>query len=77
MGEETGRFFLNQLLDAIEHMHSSAGIVHRDLKLENIIVDPEWNMKLIDFGFSSSKNISNMKSYKGTMSYMAPEIKAN
>lgn len=77
MGEETGRFFLNQLLDAIEHMHEQTGIVHRDLKLENIIVDPEWNMKLIDFGFSSSKNISNMKSYKGTMSYMAPEIKAN
>lgn len=62
------------MLDSIEYMHSRR-VVHRDLKLENILVDDELNLKIADFGFASYKNIDCLKSYRGTMTYMAPEIK--
>ena len=32
MGEEAGRFFLKQILDAVDHLHNQRQIVHRDLK---------------------------------------------
>lgn len=74
MGEDAGRFFLHQMLDSVEFMHSRQ-VVHRDLKLENILVDDNLNLKLADFGFSCYKNINALNSYRGTMTYMAPEIK--
>ena len=74
MGEDAGRFFLNQMLDSIEFMHSRR-VVHRDLKLENILIDDNLNLKLADFGFAVYKNIDALSSYRGTMTYMAPEIK--
>jgi len=74
MGEDSGKFFALQMLDSIEYLHSKR-IVHRDLKLENLLVDNQLNLKLVDFGFSSYKSIESLKSYRGTMTYMAPEIK--
>lgn len=74
MGEDAGRFFLHQMLDSVEFMHTRR-VVHRDLKLENILIDDNLNLKLADFGFACYKNIDQLKSYRGTMTYMAPEIK--
>lgn len=45
------------------------------MKLENILLDENLNLKLADFGFACYKNIDALKSYRGTMTYMAPEIK--
>jgi serine/threonine protein kinase len=51
------------------------GIVHRDLKLENILIDDRNNVKLIDFGFSVCVGKDQkLKVFCGTPSYMAPEI---
>jgi len=74
MGEDIGFFLGNQLLDAIEYMHSSS-VAHRDLKLENILFDENFNLRVADFGFATYKSIDQLKSYRGTFSYMAPEIK--
>ena len=74
MGEDAGRFFLMQMVESLEYMHSRR-VVHRDLKLENILIDDELNLKIADFGFACYKSIDCLKSYRGTMTYMAPEIK--
>jgi len=54
---------------------NSKRVAHRDLKLENILVDNDLNLKVADFGFATYKNISKLQSYRGTKTYMAPEIK--
>ena len=55
-------------------MHNK-GAVHRDLKPENLLVDDDMNLVLADFGFATFKKIDKLTSFRGTMSYMAPEIK--
>merc|ERR1712159_790038 len=60
--------------DVLQYMNSKR-VAHRDLKLENILVDSDLNLKVADFGFATYKNISKLESYRGTKTYMAPEIK--
>jgi serine/threonine protein kinase len=54
MGEDVGRFFAHQMLDAMEYMQSNR-VAHRDLKLENILIDDNLNLKIADFGFACHK----------------------
>ena len=49
-------------------------IVHRDLKLDNMLIDGKMNIKVIDFGFAQEGQTSNLSQCIGTDSYMAPEI---
>ena len=58
---------------ALKYCHSKC-IAHRDIKLENILLDDHRNVKLIDFGFSTCiPNDKKVKMFGGTPSYMAPE----
>ena len=50
-------------------------VSHRDLKLENILVDCDLSLKIADFGYASFQKVDNLSSYRGTFTYMAPEIK--
>jgi serine/threonine protein kinase len=69
--EPVARYYFHQIIDAFEYLHSR-GISHRDMKPDNIMLDDEFNLKIADFGFSS--RAASNQSFKGTRSYMAPEI---
>ena len=49
--EETIQFYAVQIILAIGYLHSKS-IIHRDLKLENILVDQDGYLKLIDYGLA-------------------------
>jgi 5'-AMP-activated protein kinase catalytic alpha subunit len=61
------------MIDVLSYI-SEKGAVHRNLKLENIFVDNNLNIKLFDFGYASINNIDRLKNQRGTLPYMAPEI---
>lgn len=73
--EELVRFMFLQLSDAVYYMHSKR-LAHLDIKLENILLDKYFNIKLADLGVTlqldSKSNESNYR--RGTVHYMAPEI---
>lgn len=74
MGEDMGRHLLGHLVSALEVLQSNR-VVHRDIKLENVMVNDNLDVKLIDFGFGEEAISGSVKSFKGTKTYMAPEIR--
>lgn len=75
MGEDASRFFMREIVQAVQYLHNEKQAVHRDLKLENILIDEELNVQVADFGLGAYKNISSLTEHHGTRTYMAPEIK--
>jgi len=74
LGEDVARVFFKEIVDSIDFMQANS-ITHRDLKLENILIDQSLTIKVADFGFAT-ENPGMLDSYKGTPVYMAPEIMA-
>lgn len=72
--EPEAKKIFGQVLSAVEYCHS-LNIAHRDIKLENILIDKTNVIKLIDFGFSTFTSREKKNTvFCGTPSYMAPEI---
>lgn len=61
------------LVSAVAHCHEK-NIVHRDLKMENIILSKRQELILIDFGFSLNVEGPIRSNFCGTLSYTSPEI---
>lgn len=64
---------IRQLVSIISYLHTEAKIVHRDIKLENVIVDEKYNVSLIDFGFADHLK-ETMTERLGSPVYCSPEI---
>lgn len=68
---------ISQLVDAVEYLHEH-NIIHRDIKLENLLYDNETNLHIVlaDFGFSTvrGKNDPLLQDFPGSAMYAAPEL---
>nr|XP_033803380.1 hormonally up-regulated neu tumor-associated kinase [Geotrypetes seraphini] len=77
--ENEARQYIKQLVLAVEHLHR-AGVVHRDLKIENLLLDIDDNIKLIDFGLSNCAGLLGytdpFSTQCGSPAYAAPELLA-
>ena len=73
--QEKVQKIFTQLVGAVSYVHNKS-CVHRDLKLENILLDKHENVKLIDFGFTREYEgkASYLQTFCGTICYSAPEM---
>ena len=75
--EPVAKFIFKQIILALKFIHEN-NIVHRDIKLDNILIDLDNNIKICDFGVSKIINKGDiMLEQCGTPAYIAPEILLN
>ncbi|KAK0617419.1 kinase-like domain-containing protein [Immersiella caudata] len=74
--EKQARKFARQIASAVDYCHRNS-IVHRDLKIENILISKTGDIKIIDFGLSnlfSPDEDRRLKTYCGSLYFAAPEL---
>eukprot|EP01135_Chromosphaera_perkinsii_P002633 Nk52_evm1s226 gene=Nk52_evmTU1s226 len=74
--ENMARFYIAEIALALEYIHG-LGIVFRDLKPENVLLDHRGHIKIIDFGFAKCINNDKCHSFVGTPEYMSPQVVTN
>lgn len=65
--------WFRQTISAVGYMHS-LNVAHRDLKLENLVINKAWNIMVCDFGFVKDNCRRLSSTFCGSKSYAAPEI---
>ena len=74
--EDVIRRMSKSLISALDYLHSSLNIVHRDIKPQNIMIDENGNPLLVDFGKAQqllSNEDDNTSSMEGTYTFLSPE----
>lgn len=75
--EKIARYYFHQMIEALEFVHT-AGLAHRDIKPDNILLDDKFNIKIADFGFAGPlagrTGTGYLTTKLGTLPYQAPEI---
>ncbi|XP_009774160.1 CBL-interacting serine/threonine-protein kinase 7-like [Nicotiana tabacum] len=74
--DSTARFYFHQLVSALHFCHQN-GVTHRDIKLQNLLLDQNNNLKISDFGLSAlPEQLNNglLHTACGTPAYTAPEV---
>lgn len=72
--ESVARKFSRSIASAVDYLHSH-NIVHRDLKIENMMITEKGEIKLIDFGLSNFYDARNkLKTFCGSLYFAAPEL---
>jgi serine/threonine protein kinase len=75
--ETVTAFYMAEMILAISHLHNDLGVVYRDLKPENCLLDADGHLLLTDFGLSKvavETSEDSCNSILGTVEYMAPEV---
>lgn len=74
--EDAAAFYMAEMVLALEHLHQNVGVLYRDLKPENCLLDREGHLLLTDFGLSkiALSDDDRCNSSLGTIEYMAPEV---
>jgi serine/threonine-protein kinase Psk1 len=74
--EPVAAFYMAEMVLALSHLHDTLGVVYRDLKPENCLLDAQGHLLLTDFGLSkvAVADDDGCKSILGTVEYMAPEV---
>ncbi|KAI0276525.1 kinase-like domain-containing protein [Russula aff. rugulosa BPL654] len=72
--ERVARKFARQIGSALEYCHKN-NVVHRDLKIKNILISQTGNIKIIDFGLSNLYDpIGHLSTFCGSLYFAAPEL---
>jgi serine/threonine protein kinase len=74
--EDAAAFYMAEMVLALAHLHQNVGVLYRDLKPENCLLDAQGHLLLTDFGLSkiSLSDDDRCNSLLGTIDYMAPEV---
>ena len=71
--EQLSHALFNQIINSVNFMHTEKKMAHLDIKLENIVINEHYLVKLIDFAYADGID-TRLCISKGTERYFAPEV---